>query len=265
MAPPSDGNPRARVLSRRIGRRRGNPARWRHDTAPASRRRPRRGVGVRRGAARSLLLADRLVSRRCRIAAGHARLDGDSHNGHRCGRRSSCPAADDVASRVSHRESDGCAAGHGRRRRRPEEPFLPFLGQHERERGDSRQLLHDLRELRAMPSRHLRAVALLRAPFLLVQQPVVPEVDRVHAGRRRNAAVEVVRRLPRSRRLLQRAVRSSDQGADRHAGGASGLELHVVPLDHQSPQLNGPGGFRDRISAAPRPRRERQPDPAARS
>ena len=45
-------------------------------------------------------------------------------------------------------------------------------------------------------------------------------------------AVEVVRRLPRPRGVLQRPLRPADQGADRHAGGAGRARLHVVPLDH---------------------------------
>ena len=73
---------------------------------------------------------------------------------------------------------------------------------------------------------------LVGAPLLVVQQPVVPQVDRVHAGRRRHEAVEVVRRLPRSRGVLQRPLRPADQGADRHAGGAGRARLHVVPRDH---------------------------------
>ena len=44
-------------------------------------------------------------------------------------------------------------------------------------------------------------------------------------------SVEVVRRLPRSRRVLQRPLRPPDQGADRHAGGAGRARLHLVPLD----------------------------------
>ncbi len=82
------------------------------------------------------------------------------------------------------------------------------------------------------------------APLLVVQQPVVPQVDRVHAGRRRHAAVEVVRRLPRSRGVLQRPLRPADQGADRHAGGAGRPRLHVVPLDHARRQHDGPGRLR---------------------
>ena len=68
-----------------------------------------------------------------------------------------------------------------------------------------------------MPQGHLRPVELVDAPLLVVQQPVVPQVDRVHAGRRRDQALEVVRRLPRPRGVLQRPLRQADQGADRHA------------------------------------------------
>ena len=53
--------------------------------------------------------------------------------------------------------------------------------------------------------------------------------DRVHAGRGRHAAEQVVRGLPRSRGLLQRPVRPADQGADRYAGSAGRPGLHVVP------------------------------------
>ncbi len=49
---------------------------------------------------------------------------------------------------------------------------------------------------------------------------------------RRHAAEQVVRRLPRSRRLLQRTVRSADQGSDRHARSARRPGVHVVPLHH---------------------------------
>ena len=93
-------------------------------------------------------------------------------------------------------------------------------------------------------TRDLRAVELVDAPLLVVQQPVVPQVDRVHAGRGRHAAVEVVRGLPRPRRLLQRPLRPADQGADRHAGGAGGARLHLVPLDHPRQQHDGPGRLR---------------------
>ena len=42
----------------------------------------------------------------------------------------------------------------------------------------------------------------------------------------------MVRGLPRSRGVLQRPLRSADQGADRHARGAGGSGLHLVPFDH---------------------------------
>ena len=73
----------------------------------------------------------------------------------------------------------------------------------------------------------------------------------------RHAAVEVVRRLPRSRGVLQRPLRSADQGADRHAGSAGRARLHVVPLDRARRQHDGPGRLHDRISAAARSRRQR--------
>ena len=85
---------------------------------------------------------------------------------------------------------------------------------------------------------------LVGAPLLVVQQPVVPQVDRVHAGRGRHEAVEVVRRLPRPRGVLQRPLRPADQGADRHAGGAGRAGLHVVPRDHARRQHDGPGRLR---------------------
>ena len=43
---------------------------------------------------------------------------------------------------------------------------------------------------------YLRAVEKLRASFRFVQQSVLPEVDRIHAGRGWHAAQQVVRRLP---------------------------------------------------------------------
>ena len=111
--------------------------------------------------------------------------------------------------------------------------------------------------VRPLPQGHLRAVELVGASLLVVQQPVVPQVDRVHAGRRRHEAVEVVRRLPRSRRVLQRPLRSADQGADRHARSAGRSGVHVVPLDRARRQLDGAGRLHDRVPAASRSGRER--------
>ena len=49
----------------------------------------------------------------------------------------------------------------------------------------------------------------LDAPLRLVQQPVLPEIDRVHAEHQRHQRQQVVRRLPRPRSLLQRPFRAS--------------------------------------------------------
>ena len=49
----------------------------------------------------------------------------------------------------------------------------------------------------------------------------------------RHQAVEVVRRLPRSRGVLQRPLRPADQGADRHAGGAG--RSRAAPRATRSP------------------------------
>ena len=45
-----------------------------------------------------------------------------------------------------------------------------------------------------------------------------------------HAAEQVVRRLSRSRRVLQRPLRAADQRADRHARGAGRAGVHVLPL-----------------------------------
>ncbi len=148
---------------------------------------------------------------------------------------------------------------HVRRGARPEEPVLPVVGRHQRQGDHPGRFLHDQRELRPLPQGDLRRVALLDAPLLVVQQPVVPQVDRVHAGHRRHPAVEVVRRLPRPCGVLQRPLRPSDPRADRHAGSAGRARLHVVPFDYACRQHDGPGGLRDRISAAARARGQREP------
>ena len=66
----------------------------------------------------------------------------------------------------------------------PKSPFFPSSAQDQRRRHHSLQLLHGFGGLRRMPQGHLRAVEKLDAPLRVVQQPVLPEVDRVHAGRR---------------------------------------------------------------------------------
>ena len=121
--------------------------------------------------------------------------------------------------RAPHRQPRPSAAQHGGRGPGARGTVLPLLGGDERGGDDPLQLLHDRRGVRAVPQGHLRAVELLRPPLLVLQQPVVPQVDRVHAGHRRDRALEVVRRLPRPRGALQRPLRHTDPGADRHPRG----------------------------------------------
>ena len=239
---------RAAARVRRAGARR--------DAAVRVAARPARGgVGGRDGA------------RRGPSVAGGAGCVAGTARGPGCSRRSGVGGGDDagaagglgrrLAAGAPHRQPDAPARDDGGRRRRPGEPVLSFLGTDEHRRRHTRRFLSDQRGVRAVPPRHLRAVGLVRASFLVVQQPVVPPVHRVHAGRGRHPAVEVVRGMPRSRRVLQRALRPADPGADRHAGGAGGARLHVVPCDRARRRHDGAGRLHRRVSAAPRPGRER--------
>ncbi len=246
----------------------------------AARRRQRARAhpgGHRRDTRATLAAADAHRSHHCGRAAGaDSRLPRAGARGRRqvhAGPRRDRPGARrrrgvvhlDRPARPRHggglrpdRKPARAAGADGRRGRRRAQPLLSFLRRHQRRPDDPRQFLPDEQDVRALPQGHLRAVELVGASLLVVQQPVVPQIDRVHAGRRRNAAIEVVRRLPRSRRLLQRPVRSADQGADRHAGSAGRPRVHVVPFDLARPQHDGPGRFRDRVPAAAPSRRERQ-------
>ena len=143
-------------------------------------------------------------------------------------------------------------------RRRSRRPVLPFVGGNGGERHHPGQLLHGERLVWPVPSRYLRAVELVDAPLRVVQQPVVPQVDRVHAGRGRYAALEVVCRVPRPRAAVQWPIRSAGEGSDRDAGSAGGPELHLLPCDHESPRDDGTGRVRDRILAAARDGRKSQ-------
>ena len=161
-------------------------------------------------------------------------------------------------SQISNRKPHRGARFDARGRARTLESILSVVGGHERARDHPGQFLHDERELRPVSHRHLQGMELVGAPLLVVQQSVVSQVDRVHAGRRRHAAVEVVRGLPRSCGVLQRPLRSADQGTDRYAGSAGRTGVHVVPLDHARREHDGTGGFRDRVPAHARSRGERQ-------
>ena len=80
----------------------------------------------------------------------------------------------------------------------PGGPFFPSSAQTAHGGANSRELFYGVGFLPALPRGHLQGVAKLGASFFFVQQCVVSQEHRVHAGHSRRAAVEVVRGLPRS-------------------------------------------------------------------
>ncbi len=130
---------------------------------------------------------------------------------------------------------------------------LPVLCADQRRRHDPVGLLHGLRTVQRVSQRHLRPVAGIGAPLRVVQQPVLPEVDRVHAVGGRHHAEQVVRGLSRSRGVLQRPIRASDRRANRHARSPGRAGMHVVPRDRARRQLDGQRRVHDRVSAAASP------------
>ncbi len=136
-----------------------------------------------------------------------------------------------------------------RGRRRAEIAVLPLLRQDQHRRHHPLEFLHGLRKMRRVPQGHLPAVEKLDAPLRQLQQPVLPEVRRVHAERRRDAAEQMVRGMPRSRRLLQWPVREADCRPDRYARGARRAGLHFVPRDHARRGHDGQRRIHDRVPA----------------
>ena len=65
-------------------------------------------------------------------------------------------------------------------------------------------------------------------------------------------AQQVVRRMPRSRGLLQWPLRPAHQGTDRYAGSAGRARLHVVPRHRARGQQHGQRRFHGGVSAAAR-------------
>ena len=61
---------------------------------------------------------------------------------------------------------------------------------------NSQQVFHGVRFLQALPRGYLQPVEQFGPPFFFVQQSVVSQVDRVHAGYGRHQAFEMVRRMP---------------------------------------------------------------------
>ena len=140
-----------------------------------------------------------------------------------------------------HPESRHAARQHERRRRWTRGRVLPQFRAGLRQAENSQQVLHGVRLLQALPRRHLQPVVQFGASFFFVQQSVVSQVDRVHAGYDRHQAFEMVRRMPRSGRALQRVDGYSDQ-ADRASAGIAGWPgLHDVPLHRQREEHDGPG------------------------
>src|SRR5947208_955401 len=79
----------------------------------------------------------------------------------------------------------------GRGRRRTAFAVFSLVCEDERGRHHSVELFHGLGHLRRVPQGHLRSVAELGASFRIVQQSVLPEVDRIHAVGRRAAAEQM--------------------------------------------------------------------------
>ncbi len=82
-----------------------------------------------------------------------------------------------------HREPVGPAADRSPRRRWTLVAILSLVCEDQRRWDHSRQLLHRLGGVRRVPQGCLRAVEELDAPLRVVQQSVLPEIDRVHADR----------------------------------------------------------------------------------
>src|SRR5438876_390358 len=116
-----------------------------------------------------------------------------------------------------------------------------------------------------LPRGHLRPVEQFDAPLLVLQQSVVSQEYRIHAGRRRRKALEVVRRLPRSRAALQRVVRHAHQENCESSRSPRGLGLLDVSQHRGSEEHHGPRRLLSRISQVARAgckRKSRDPDPA---
>ena len=221
----------------------GSMRRGRHAPVPDCRRRACR-LRVRRSPAASVRLARSahcvLLGRGCAAA----RLLGRS--------RSLVPACG-----AADRQPDRGSALDGLRGRREGEPVLPLGGADRQRRQDPVRFLPGVGCLRGMPQGCLRAVAILDAPVLFVQQPVLPEVDRIHARDRGGGGLQVVRRLPRPRHALQRDVRRAGGRAVGQARGPCRPGLRLLPLSGSRAGHDGQRGVRDRVPPAARSRSQR--------
>ena len=155
--------------------------------------------------------------------------------------------------RGSRSQSRDRPAVHGRRRRRSQVALLAFGGEHQHGQDHPVRFLHGLRPLRRMSQGHLPAMAEFHAPLRVLQQSVLSPLHRAHAGVERNARQQVVRRMSRPRRILQRPLRPSHQRTGRHARGAERSGLPLLPLHHSRQRLGGERRLHHWISAAAQP------------
>ena len=105
----------------------------------------------------------------------------------------------------------------------PSGALFPQFRANQARRPHPRRLFHRIGRLPALSRGHLSPMAKFRASLLLVQQRLVPQEHRVHAGHRRHSALEVVRRMPRPRAAFQRHVRPADSRGGGHPAGQAGL------------------------------------------
>ena len=84
----------------------------------------------------------------------------------------------------SHRESRPCLLKPWTGKATAARPFLSQFRAGLRQAEDSQQVLHGVGLLQALPRGHLQPVVQLGPPLLVVQQSVVSQEHRVHAGRR---------------------------------------------------------------------------------
>ena len=123
----------------------------------------------------------------------------------------------------------------------------------------------DSEALRRVPQGYLRAVEGLDAPLRLVQQPVLPEVHRVHAGRDRHAAAASGAPAATITRSSSTAASTSpikeQIDTPEAQAGLGCMSCHaIVHVDSSM----GNGDFTDRVSAAARAGHQQESSTSAR-
>ena len=139
------------------------------------------GGSDRSGGAGSVRLEEGLAARR-RMAQVPQGLRSGSHRAYRAARHRTWLQETLSQPERSHREPGQPSALHGRRRRRAEIAVLPRLGPDQRRRDHSVELFHGFGNLRTVPQEDLRRMERIVPPFRLVQQPVLSQGHRIHAG-----------------------------------------------------------------------------------